>query len=53
MVSLAEIILDSHGDDIQGIGRLLEKLQVIWAHKEFGTNVEDIEKAANVATSIS
>lgn len=51
MAKLAEAIPDSNGDAIHGLNVLLDKLHVPRALKEFGMKEEDVDKAAEIATS--
>lgn len=48
---LAEALPESHGDPIQGLNVLLDKLEVKRGLKEFGMKEENIDKAAELAVS--
>jgi alcohol dehydrogenase class IV len=53
MAKLAEAIPDSHDDAVQGLHKLLEKLQVKRALKNLGLKEENAVNAAKIATSNS
>ncbi|KAF3920062.1 hypothetical protein AA313_de0200009 [Arthrobotrys entomopaga] len=51
LAKLADALPDSDGDAVRGLNILLEKLKVKRALKEFGMKEEDVDKAAEIATS--
>lgn len=51
MKALADALPDSNGDAIHGLNILLENLNVKRGVKGFGMKEEDIDKAADIATS--
>ena len=51
MKQLADVFPESHGDAVQGLNVLLEKLKVKRGLKDYGMKEEDIEKAAEIAVS--
>ena len=51
MAKLKNAFPDTQGDAIKGLNELLEKLKVNRALKDLGFKVEDIDKAAEIATS--